>query len=194
MKDAGAQVIMLTGDSLALVGMEKTMKDLNWYPKAIVEQPNMYDQRVIKEGGDAIQNTWVYDYFHPLEGAKDNPATQQYLDIMAKYNPGGKVAALGLNAMSAWLLFATSARDCGSNLTRACLLSKAGANTAWTAGGLGAPVSTSFSNRQTSPCYLALKATPTGFQIDPAFLPPNQGSYNCSPANVVNLKGDYTKS
>jgi len=194
MKDNGAQVVMLTGDSLALVGMEKSMKDLNWYPKAIVESVNMYDQRVIKEGGDAIQNTWVSSSFYPFERAKDNPATQQYLDTMAKYNPGGKVAALGVNAMSSWLLFATAARNCGSDLTRSCLLSKAAADAAWTGGGLGAPVNTSVTNRQTSQCDLALKATPTGFEIDPSFLPPNQGSYNCSPANVVNLKGDYTKS
>ena len=194
MKDDGADVVMLIGDSVALVGMEKTMKDLNWYPKAIIEPANMYDQRVIKEGGDAIQNTWVATSYYPFEGAKNNPATQQYLDIMAKYNPGGKVAALGLNAMSGWLLFATAARDCGSNLTRACLLSKAGANVAWTGGGLGAPVSTSPTNRELAQCYAAMKATPTAFQLDPSFLPPNQGIYNCNPANVVKLKGDYTKS
>ena len=143
---------------------------------------------------DAIQNTWISTSYYPFEGAKDNPATQQYLDVMAKFNPGGKIAALGINAFSGWLLFATAARDCGSNLTRTCLLDKAGANTAWTGGGLGAPVSTSFTNRELAQCYAAVKATPTAFQLDPTFLPPNQGIYNCDPANVVQLKGDYSKS
>ena len=194
MKDDGADVVVLTGDAPGLIGMEKTMHDLNWYPKAIVEYANMYDQRVTKEGGDAIKNTWVFEDYAPFEVAKDNPATQQYLDIMAKFNPSGQVTALGLNAMSSWLLFATAARDCGSNLTRSCLLAKAGANPAWMGGGLGAPVDTSFTNRQTSQCYLAIKALSTGFVLDPTFLPPNRGIYNCDAANVVNLKGDYTKS
>jgi hypothetical protein len=192
MKDSGADVVMETGDAPQLVGMEKAMSDLNWYPKAIIEAANQYDNRIVKEGGTAIQNTWVFLSYYPFEEAKDNPATQQYLDIMTKFNPGGKIAALGLNAMSAWLLFATAARDCGSNLTRVCLLDKAGANPAYTAGGLKAPVSTDPVNRESAQCYMAMKATATAFQRDPNFLPPNQNIYNCSPSNVVHLKGNYT--
>ena len=44
---------------------------------------------------------------HP---AADNPATQQYIEHVEAVD--GKVALLGAQAWSAWLLFAQSARDC----------------------------------------------------------------------------------
>jgi hypothetical protein len=42
-------------------------------------------------------------------------------------------------AYSAWTLFAQSATACGANLTSDCVLSKAGAHTDWTGGGLTPP-------------------------------------------------------
>ncbi len=46
-----------------------------------------------------------YPYLDP-EIAAQNPATQQFLDIMDEFDPGGKVANLGVTGFSAWLLFA----------------------------------------------------------------------------------------
>jgi ABC-type branched-subunit amino acid transport system substrate-binding protein len=193
MKDSGLEVLMLTGDSGQFVGMQKGMKAFGWYPKVIVESGNLYDDRVIKEGADAIQNTYVVDGYWPLEDGAKNPPTQQYLDIMHKVNPGGKIAALGLNSWSAWLLFATSARDCGSALTRECILQKAGAQSAWTGGGIEAPVNTDPANRHMGNCYLMLKATPSGWVDAPTVMPPTpgQGPFNCNATNVVQLKGNY---
>ena len=89
-------------------------------------------------------------------------------------------------------MFAKAAAACGSNLTRACLLQKGGSYTDWTGGGLEGPVSTDFATRQAQQCYAIVKASPTGFTVDNTFLPPNQGIYNCSPDNVVTLKGNYS--
>jgi len=190
MKDAGVEVLTQTGDVSALIQLEKAMQTVGWYPKAIIEAPQQYDTLLIKNGADAVKNTWVYTNYVPFEAAAQNPATQQYLDIMKQ--SGGKVAALGLNAFDAWLLFATAARDCGSSLTRSCLLQKAGAHPSWDAGGLKAPNSTDPTNRHMTECYLAMKAGPSGFSIDQAFLPP-KGSrfFNCDPGNVVTLTGNY---
>ena len=191
MKDKGVEVLTEVGEPTAMVAIEKAMQAVGWYPKAIIESANLYDQLLIKNGADAINNTWVVDNYFPFEAAAQNPATQQFLDIMKTDDPGGKVAALGRNAWDAWLLFATSARDCGSTLTRDCVLQKAGAHPDWTAGGLKSPVSTDPSVRHMPECYLALKASPQGFAIDPAFLVPNKGLFNCDPANVVKLTGNY---
>ena len=191
MKDRGVEVLTEVGDPTALVALEKAMQTVGWYPKAILQAANFYDQIVVKNGADAITNTWVVDGYYPFELASQNPATKQYLDIMKTDAPGGKVAALGLNAWDAWLLFATAARDCGSTLTRDCVLKNAGSHPDWTAGGLKAPGSTDPVVRQMPQCYLALKATAQGFSVDPSFLAPNQGVFNCDPANVVKLTGNY---
>jgi ABC-type branched-subunit amino acid transport system substrate-binding protein len=194
MKDANPDFVTYTGDSLQIVAMEQAMQVIGWYPKAIIEAANIYDNRIIKEGKDAIQNLWVINGYYPFEEAKNNPATQQYLDNMAKFNPSGKIATLGLNAWSAWLLFATAARDCGSALTRQCLLQKAGMNAAWTAGGLKAASNTDPNNRHVGECYIAMKGSASGWTRDPQFLVPNQSIYNCDPANVVRLKHNYIPS
>jgi ABC-type branched-subunit amino acid transport system substrate-binding protein len=191
LQSAKVDVFSLTASPAELIAIEKAMKDVGFYPKLILESGNMYDDRVIKEGGDAIQNTYVLNSFFPFEEASAHPATQQYLDLMHKELPNGKIAALGLNSWDSWLLFATAARDCGSTLTRDCLLTKAAANPMWTGGGLGGPVDTSTTNRQMTQCYMLLKATPTGWVRDTQLLVPNQGELNCDPANVVTLKGNY---
>jgi len=191
MKDAGVEVLQEVGDSSAMVALYKAMQTIGWYPKAIVLQANFYDPNLVKNGAGAVQNTWVLDGYFPFEEASTNKATQQYIDIMKQYVPGGKIAQLGLNAWDSWLLFATAARDCGATLTRDCLLQKAGAHPEWDGGGLKAAGSTDPVNRQMTRCYLNLKATPSGFQVDPTFLPPNKGPFNCDPANVVTLTGNY---
>jgi len=148
---------------------------------------------VIANGGSAIKNTWIEDYFWPFPPASQNPATAQYITIMKTDDPGGKIAQLGLNAWDAWLLFAEAADACGSNLTRACLLQQAASETAWTAGGLKPPVNTSTTNRQMATCYLYMKATAAGFAVDTSFLPPTPGQapFNCNPGNAIRLTTDY---
>ena len=79
------------------------------------------------EGGATAGNLYIQSVFHPLELAEDNKATQDYLDLMDQYNPDGKVALLGMQGMSSWLLFAKAAAACGSDLTAECLLEQAAA-------------------------------------------------------------------
>jgi hypothetical protein len=193
-KAAGVQMLMVVGAPEHVVAIEKGMQTVGWYPDAIVEVANVYDKILTKTGGSAIKNTWILSNFVPYEADPvQYPAVKQFTDLMAQYNPSGKIANLSLNAWNSWLLFATAAKACGSNLTRACLLQQGGSQTDWTGGGLlGGPVTTSPTNPQVPQCYLTLKASPTGFTIDPTFLVPNKGLFNCDPANVVTLKGNYS--
>jgi hypothetical protein len=194
MKAANVEVLFAITDANTLGLLEKAMQTANWYPKAIVELENLYTPLLPAAGGSALKNTWVAVHYFPFELAAQNAPTKQYVDIMAADDPGAKPASLGLQGWDAWLLFATAARDCGSNLTRACVLEKAAAHPDWTGGGLKAFGSTSTTDRHMSQCYMLLKATSAGFAPDPSFLPATSGSFNCDPANVVPLKTDYTKS
>jgi ABC-type branched-subunit amino acid transport system substrate-binding protein len=193
MKDSGLQVLELTGSPQDIIGMEKAMKALNWYPQGILEQANQYDQRLITEAGDALQNTYVITAFVPFEDASTNAAVKQMVDTVKQEVPGGKIAALTSNAWDAWLLFATAARDCGSNLTRDCLLQKAGSHQQWDGGGISGTVSTNPDSREAATCITLVKGTASGFVAATNLLPPTAGQtiFNCDPTNVVTLKHNY---
>jgi hypothetical protein len=113
---------------------------------------------------------------YPLEKAADNPATQQVVDLFAKYAPGAQVTLPAVRAFSAWLLFATSAGDC-AELTRSCVYDNAKKQTAWTGGGLQAPANLSVTSAAPK-CFNVVQATAKGWT--PADFKPNDGAYRCN--------------
>jgi hypothetical protein len=159
------------------------MDTAGWFPALTLQNTNFYDQKYADEGGPYAQNTFIRTAFFPLEKADESKATQDYLDLMAQYNPSGKIAQLGVQGLSGWLLFATAAAECGSELTRQCVLDKAGAVTEWTGGGLHAV--TNPSTNTPSDCVAVLEVTADGFQYDEDFTKPNDGIYYCDPANLI---------
>ena len=106
--------------------------------------------------------------------------------MYAKYAPGQAINLQALQAFSAWLIFAVSAETCGSNLTRACVYDAALKQTAWTGGGLTAPVNLSQPDSPPN-CYDIEQATPTGWQ--PASFGANNGPYRCG-APVFKYQGN----
>jgi ABC-type branched-subunit amino acid transport system substrate-binding protein len=179
LKDKGVKGILWTGEPENLAKFETAMKDANYEVDWIRAAPNHYDPSLIATGGDALKNTYVWSSFAPFEEAKDNPATQNYLDIFEKYAPDAKTKALlGLQSWSAWLLFAQAAKECGSDLTRTCVFDNLQKVHEWTGGGLHAV--TDPGANKSSGCFYIMKATPKGFvrvKIDT-----NQGIYNCNRA------------
>lgn len=189
MRDEGVKVLEYVGEPENLAILNGFMQTEGWYPEVIMLTANIYDPNYLKEAGDSAGNAFIRTAFHPFELASDNKATQDYLDLMEQYNPDGKVAALGAQGISSWLLFATAAAQCGSELTRACLLEKAEATTDWTGGGLHAPQRPG--NGKASNCFALLTVTKTGFEYAEEATKPNEGIYSCDEGNVVTLKRDY---
>ena len=189
LKQNNVTFMHMVGEPENLALMEKAMKTEGYYPDAIVETANHYDHKLTDNGGDAIKNTWVALGYIPFENASQNKATQDYLDLMKQYNPDGKVAELGAQTISSYLLFAKAATDCGANLTRTCFIEKAKAVTSWTGGGLHAE--TNPGGNIPSPCFLLVKASASGFEYDATATKPNKGMYNCDASNLLDLKNDY---
>ena len=188
MKAKGVKGLVYTGEPENLAKLEQAMADAGFYPEWIAPGANIYDQALIQTGGAAVKNTYMQVNFVPFEEASKSPAMTQYLQLFDKYKPTGKSrAVLGVEAWSAWLIFATSAEKCGADLTRKCVYDNAKTITNWTAGGLSVPEQ--IGAQTASDCYGAVQATPTGFQ--PVDVKPNQGLFNCDPSNVVTLTGDY---
>ncbi|MGQ0832459.1 MAG: ABC transporter substrate-binding protein [Microthrixaceae bacterium] len=187
MKSKDIKVLEFVGQPTDLTALSRAMETAGWHPEITLLSANFYDANFATEAGAVAGNLSIQTAFYPFEQASENKATQDYLDLMKQYNPDGKVALLGAQSISAWLLFAQSAAACGSDLTAKCLLAKAGAATEWSGGGLHAPATPS--NTEPGDCWLSMGLSAKGFAVNEKATQANSGIYNCDPANVLTLKG-----
>jgi len=189
LQSKGVKGLVYTGEPENGAKLLQAVADIGYQLDWVVVGANFLDQRLIDLGGDAIQHVYMASSVVPYFEAAKNPATQQYLDLFQQYAPNGKAkATLGFNAFSAWLLFATAAKSCGSDLPRRCVYDAAKGTTMWTAGGLHAESNPS--SGHALECGLIIEATPKGFEI-PADFPRTDGLFGCRPGSVLQLKGDY---
>ena len=185
MKSAGVKTLYFVGEYNNLVALQKSMNDQGWFPEATFTPPSFYDDSYVATGGATAKNTYMAIVFHQFAEASKYPAVQQYLDILAASGPKKKPAMLGMQAFSAWLMFAKVAASCGSNLTRDCLLTGAGQVSDWTGGGLHS--ASNPGKNEPANCVAVLQVTPTGFtQIDPG----SSDGFTCSPDNLVSISID----
>ena len=193
LKEKGVKGLLWTGEPENLANLVRAIRDIDYDLDFVATQANHYDQKVIDLAGSALGPVKVYvqSSFAPFEEADDSNATGQYLAAFEEYKPDGKNRTyLGLQAWSAWLLFAEAAKQCGNDLTRSCLVENAQKIKEWTGGGLHAP--TNPGAGQPTECYTVELATPNGFEVVTDHNP-NEGFFNCNPKNVYTLKGDYGK-
>ncbi len=156
-------------EALDRVGAHPTLVfESTWYSPAVAKW---------NTGGQG-DNLHVGLFFQPFENADKVPAVKKYLDLVNA--GGGKVAMLGMQATSAFLLWATAAKECGSDLTRQCMVNKLSQVHEWTGGGLHAPTDPG-ANMPTD-CALMMKLTGSTFeQVAPA----NVGEFACDASNVL---------
>jgi hypothetical protein len=127
----------------------------------LIGTPNVYDAKLVESGGAALADipvtTWTGSV--PFEAADRSPGLQAMLALFDRYGPDGRApTALALSSLSAWLLFAESAKACGAELTRPCLLDNAERLSAgWDGGGMSAPAGDG--------CSALVRATPDGFEV-----------------------------
>lgn len=189
MEDEEVQVVELIGEPGNMTRLLQAMQVANWYPEIITLQPNMYDDKFEAEASESVGTTTLIRSAYPDFAMLDElPALGDYVELMEAHNPEGKYPALlGAQSLSAFLLFATVATECGDDLTRQCLLDGAGAVEDWTAGGLHAPAQPG--NEQSPVCGLMMEFTPDGFAYNEEITAPDDDSiYNCDPENVLDLE------
>ena len=152
------------------------------YKPIWITDANFYDLAFAKynESGNA-DNVYVREAFIPLFESDQNKATQDYIDIVGK---SGDINQLGMQSTSAFLLWATGAKECGSNLTGACVLDEIGKIQEWTGGGLHAP--TDPASNLPPDCGLVLKLDGPEYT---QFYPEEQATYDCDPSYVVQVTG-----
>ena len=164
--DSGTQSMHFVGEPTNLGSLVKTMREQGWKGYPVLET-NHYDQTYVDSAGAAnAAGSIIRSTFHPFEEADQWPAVKQYQDLVKKYVPDAKLALLGMQSFSAWLLFATSANACGKSnndtLTRACVLKAAADIKDWTAGGLHAPTDPGPLGGPSPACGMLLQVKPDG--------------------------------
>jgi hypothetical protein len=190
MRDEGVTAFEMVGEPENMVALQQAMQTEGWYPTYTHLQPNYLDEKFMQEGASSMGDaTFMRSAFPPFTLADQVPALADYLELMQRYNPDGKTAMLGMQGLSAFLLFAVAANECGADLSRGCILEHAEAQDGWTAGGLHSPQTPG--NAVATECSLAVHATSAGFEYDEALTEPNEGIYNCDPGNVIELTDDY---
>ncbi|TDC53707.1 hypothetical protein E1281_17330 [Actinomadura sp. KC345] len=149
-------------------------------PKYVFEA-TWYGEMVSKwNGSGAGDGLHIGMIFQPLENAGEVPAVKQYVDLVSAKD--GKVALLGMQAASAFLLWAQSAQKCGSDLTRQCVINELSKVHEWTGGGLHAP--TDPGNNKPASCGLMVKLTKNEYE---QIHPKNTGEFQCGPEFVVEI-------
>lgn len=195
-RDAGVEGIFYAGEPEALAALLQAMQNQEFAPVWMRADANIYDQNLITVGGSALDITALYinDFFVPFERAGENSATQQYLDLLERYGPDdARVALLGVQGLTAWMLFLQSLGECvdAGTLTRDCVYERAAAVDTWTGGGLHVPTDP---GSLTAPdCFALVRATADGFVFPDVtgFGVRDVGDFfTCHPEFVRRLAGD----
>jgi ABC-type branched-subunit amino acid transport system substrate-binding protein len=185
--DAGVQWLVVIGAGESTGLLQQALLEIDYRPEVTLLETNFYDPVYLEAAGAAGDGTYIRMVFTPFEEAADNPATARYLELVEAIN--GKVALLGAQSMSAWLLFATAAKACddAGDLSRSCLLETAGAIESWDGGGLHAAGDPS--TNTPSPCVMLVQIE------DGAFVraTPDEG-FDCDDDAIATLEGDYATS
>jgi ABC-type branched-subunit amino acid transport system substrate-binding protein len=194
-KDNNVGFLTFVGQPANLASLLRSMDEIGYRPPTIIQQANHYDAVLTEGAGTLADGVIIRSFYAPLE-ERDNPAIAKFLDNMASYNPGGKVAGLGVQTTSAYLLFVTAANACldanDGVLDRDCVLREAKAITSWDGGGLHA--TSNPGGNTPSNCELLLEVRNGAFER----LYPVKGSaddsgggWHCRTPGLARLSGDY---
>ncbi len=206
LKSSGVRAMSFVGVPEVLAQLLKAMDEVGYRPNLIMNDAGFYADILLSRAGSSADGVLVRTAFSLFEEADRIPAVRDYLDLMATYNPTGKVAGLGMQSTSAFLLFAQAASDCITAnegvLTRSCVMATASTVRNWTGGGLHAPSDPG--TNQPSPCYQIIQVVDGSFTrlyppLDPteqerALVPTadiTEAGWACDPSTVVQLEGDY---
>ena len=190
-KDKGVRGLFYVGEPTNLGKLLAALDQIGYKLDWVAGAGNLYDQSLIDSAGTGLDTNTVYTQtaVTPFLAADKVPAVAQYQQLLKQYVPNAKPdAALGLNSFTGWLLWAQSAKACGADLTRKCLLEKGQGTTSWDGGGLSA-LSNPSDPSKPSACISFQKATSTGFSL--IDWQSKDGVYNCDSSNVVELTNDY---
>jgi ABC-type branched-subunit amino acid transport system substrate-binding protein len=181
LKDCGAQMLFTNlSPGPVLYNFLTAMHQEDYNPVFLMES-NLYTQPYATWNTAGYgNNSYVRLAFIPLEEASTVPAVKQYLDVVNA--DGGSVSQLGEQAVSSFLLWATAAKECGSTLTRQCIVNNMSKVHSWTGGGLHA--ASDPGNNMPPQCGLLVKLNGTKWE---RAYPTKPGTFDCDPKYIAKV-------
>ena len=183
LKDCGAEFVYFSGspfpnfenylDAASQVGFDPIYQ----------VDVNFYDDQFREWNVNGLANkVYVRTAYPPLEEREEVPAIDQYLTLLEESD--GDPAILGMQATSAFLLWATGVKACGADVTRQCVLDEIAKIEEWTGGGLHAP--TKPADNKPPECGILLKLNNDAWE---RVSPTEVGEYECDPKYVAEVAG-----
>ena len=108
-QEAGVEWLVVVGAGEATGALQAALDEIGYHPEVTLLETNFYDPIYLEAAGAYAEGTYIRMVFTPFEEADQNPATARYVELVEAID--GKVALLGAQSMSAWLLFATRPRS-----------------------------------------------------------------------------------
>ena len=174
LKNAGVKHIYFTGTCLPNYQAFRAATSVNSFDAIYTTDANFYENSCREANSDGVMNnTYVRMAFIPFEERDYAPGVNDYLELMEE--KGGEVALLGMQAASAFLLWATAAKACGSNLTRSCVLEEAAKIDEWSGGGMH--VASDPGVNEPPPCGIVIELVGTTYE---RIFPTEPGTYECN--------------
>ncbi len=185
MKDCGAEVVWAGTVATGLQNLLDAADQLDFHPIWITPETTYSEQQAQWNRSGHADNLYVSNSFTPLEHAPEGSANAAYIDVVT--GAGGDVSFPGQVSASAFLLWATAAKACGNDLTRACVMSELEKIDSWTAGGLSSEQRPASNDVGT--CAVLLKEQGTEWvQVSPE----QPGQFACDPAWRVTVDPPVT--
>jgi|TARA_B100000965_G_C19595872_1_gene760194 hypothetical protein len=173
LKDSDIKHVYFTGTCLPNYQAFRASAAVNNFEAIYSVDPNFYEDSCRRANSDGVMNgTFIRSAYIPFEERSASKAVDDYLNIMEAN--GGEVALLGMQTASAFMLWATAAKACGSDLTRECVLNEADGIDEWTGGGLHVPSDPGVN--ETPPCGLVMELVNDSYQ---RVFPEELGTYAC---------------
>ena len=183
LKDCGAEAVYFAGSPYPnFENFLDAANQIDYHP-IWFSDANMYDESFSDWNVNGYADkVYMRSSFPPLFEADQVKAVQDYIDIVTK--SGGEVNQLGSQAASAFLLWAGAAKNCGSDLTRTCVMEELKKVTSWNAGGLHSETNPAGNLPPT--CGMVLKVSGTKFE---RVYPEEVGTLDCSEDYVQPVTG-----
>jgi ABC-type branched-subunit amino acid transport system substrate-binding protein len=195
-RDEEITYLSFVGEGANMAQIQVALEEQGYSPEVTQVDANLYDPEYVEAAGGAADGTFLRLALWPFEEAEQNPtgATAQYMDLIEEQD--GKIASLGAQSFSAWLLFAQLAGECdvAGDLTRQCILDGAGDIHDWTGGGLHAP--SNVGDNEGTECTVVMQVDDEEFVRAYPAEPGDdfESGFDCSPENVVDLEGTFAAS
>ena len=155
MKDKDVRMVQFVGSGDQAARFARAMQAASFRPDVYLLDPTAYDPAFVRSGGSAVEGTFVFIDFTPLEEASRNAELRLYVQWLQQVSPGAVPSYFGLFAWSATRLFVEQAAALGGRLTRANLVARIQTVHAWTDNGLHAPQDVG--GKQNSNCWRFLQ-------------------------------------